>query len=345
MTKFQVYSTEDLIILESKKQAIAALGFSLSKRENKPFNNLSENIIAYLNSFGYSYVIRITKSYTRFFLLITAKNSGDVINKVSKVLAKMEKLSPIAQQLVVSPLNHGIIMRNLPFDSDSSIKGTKNPRILNIDNKYWLIYSLIVGQQEKNYFTKFLKSLVSLQTSVLNLNVKRIERGKRSNTKRSHSILITHSFNTREECENFLNRIKQISVQYNERFSCTLRFHTASEVKQNIFSIIFGLSTVNQPEFNWHEVLKIDRFVPILANYDTEQIDIVDNEIHQNLGSIETGSIKTVMVDNQLNNQNILDTNLTGRNIEKKDSLIAFGKRVSKEEIDELVENIPFPPT
>ena len=91
--------------------------------------------------------------------------------------------------------------------------------------------------------------------------------------------------------------------------------------------------------------MKIDRFVPILANYDTEQIDIVDNEIHQNLGSIETGSIKTVMVDNQLNNQNILDTNLTGRNIEKKDSLIAFGKRVSKEEIDELVENIPFPPT
>ncbi|MBY9000275.1 MAG: hypothetical protein KGD64_05120 [Candidatus Heimdallarchaeota archaeon] len=344
MTKFQVYSTEDLIILESKKQAIAAIGFSLSKQENKPFSNLSDSIIGYLNSFGYSYVIRITKSYTRFFLLITAKNSGDVINKVSKVLSKMEKLSPIAQQLVISPLNHSIIMGNLPFNPDSTIKNTKNPRILNIDNKYWLIYSLIIGKQEKNYFTKFLKSLLSLKTSTLNLNVKYIEKTKKSNTKKAHSVLITHSFNTKEECENFLNRIKQISIQYNERFSCTLRFHTAGEVKQNIYSIIFGLSPINQPEHNWYEVLKIERFVPVLANYDPELVENEESEVHQNLIAIETGSKITMLEEKQLENKEILDKDLTIPNVNQKDSLISFGKRVSKEEIDELLENIPVPP-
>ena len=186
MSKFQVYSTEDLIILESKKQTIAAIGFSLSKQENKPFASLSDSIVNYLNSFGYSYVIRITKSYTRFFLLIVAKNPGDVINKVSKILAKIEKLKPSSQQLIISPLNHNIIMRNLHLNLQSSIKRTKNPRVLSIDDKYWLIYSLVIGKQEKNYFTKFLKSLLSLKKSTLNLSVKNVGRKQKGDLKIKH---------------------------------------------------------------------------------------------------------------------------------------------------------------
>jgi hypothetical protein len=344
MSKFQVYSTEDLIILESKKQTIAAIGFSLSKQENKPFANLSDRIVNYLNSFGYSYVIRITKSYTRFFLLIAAKNLGDVINKVSKILTKMERLKPSTQKLVISPLNHSVIMENSHLNIQSSIKKTKNPRILCIDDKYWLIYSLVIGQQERNYFTKFLKSLLSLKTTTLNLCVKNTSGKREENLKKTNSILITHYFNSMEECENFLGRMKQISTQYHERFSCTLRFHTAHEVKQNVFSYILGLSPVNQPVHHWQDVLKLDRFVPVLTNYNRELVDITEKEIHQKLIKIETGSNKTS------SEESFIETEKSYKipkklDMKKRDSLIPYGKRVSEEEIEELVENIPAPPS
>jgi len=344
MSKFQVYSTEDLIILESKRQTIAAIGFSLSKQENKPFANLSDSILNYLNSFGYSYVIRITKSYTRFFLLIVAKNPGDVINKVSIILAKMEKLKPSAQQLIISPLNHSIIMRNLHLNLQSSIKRTRNPRVLSIDDKYWLIYSLIIGKQEKNYFTKFLKSLLSLKTSTLNLSVKNVSRKQKGDLKKTNGILITHCFDSIGECENFLGRMKQISTQYNERFSCTLRFHTAHEVKQNIFLYSLGLSPVNQPAHHWQDVLKLDRFVPVLTKYNRESIDIAEKEIHQKLITIETGSNETTSkgstTETEKNKIHVEESST-----KKQDSLIPYGKKVSEEEIEDLVETIPAPPS
>ncbi len=345
MSKFQVYSTEDLIILESKKQTIAAIGFSLSKQENKPLANLSDSVVNYLNSFGYSYVIRITKSYTRFFLLIAAKNPGDVINKVSKILAKMEKLKLSSQQVVISPLNHSIIMKNLHLNMQSSIKRTKNPRILCVDDKYWLIYSLVIGQQERNYFTKFLKSLLSLKTSTLNLSVKNMRKNRKGDLKRTNSILITHYFNTIEECENFLNRMKQVSTQYHERFSCTLRFHTAYEVKQNIYSYILGLSPVNQPAHHWQDVLKLDRFIPVLANYNRELVDITENKIHQKLIKIETGSNKTISEKGSIKNGKNYKIHAKETSMKKQDSLIPFGKIVSEEEIEELIETIPAAPS
>lgn len=345
MSKFQAYSTEDIIILESKKQTIAAIGFSLSKQENKPFANLSDNIVNYLNSFGYSYVIRITKSYTRFFLLITAKNPGDVINKVSIILAKMEKLKLSAQQVVVSPLNHSIIMKNLHPNMQSSIKRTKNPRVLNIDDKYWLVYSLIIGQQERNYFTKFLKSLLSLKTSTLNLSLKNMRKNQKGDLKKTNSILITHYFNTIEECENFLNRMKQISTQYQERFSCTLRFHTAHEVKRNIAAYVLGLSPINQPAHHWQDVLKLDRFIPVLTNYNRELIDITENKIHQKLVTIETGSNKTISEKSSIKTDKKNRVHVKETIMKKQDSLISYGKRVSEEEIEELVETIPATPS
>ena len=345
MSKFQVYSTEDLIILESKKQTIAAIGFSLSKQENKPFANLSDSIVNYLNSFGYSYVIRISKSYTRFFLLIVAKNPGDVINKVSKILAKMKKLKLSAEQLIISPLNHSIIMRNFYFNLQSSIKRTKNPRVLSVDDKYWLIYSLVIGKQERNYFTKFLKSLLSLKASTLNLSVKNVSRKRNGDLEQTNGILITHCFNSIGECENFLDRMKQISTQYNERFSCTLRFHSAHEVKQNIFLYSLGLSPVNQPVHHWQDVLKLDRFVPVLTNYNRELIDIAEKEIHQKLITIETRSNKTTSKGSTIETDKSNKIHVKESSMKKRDSLIPYGKKVSEEEIEDLVENIPAPPS
>ena len=317
----------------------------MSKQENKPFANLSDRIVNYLNSFGYSYVIRITKSYTRFFLLIAAKNPGDVINKVSKILAKMEKLKLSTQQVVISPLNHSIIMKNLDLNMQSSIKKTKNPRILCIDDKYWLIYSLVIGQQERNYFTKFLKSLLSLKTSTLNFSVTNMRKNRKGDLKKTNSILITHYFNTVEECENFLNRMKQISTQYHERFSCTLRFHTAHEVKQNVFSYILGLSPVNQPVHHWQDVLKLDRFIPVLANYNRELIDITENKIYQKLITSETGSNNKISEESSIKNEKNNKIHAKETIMKKQDSLIPYGKKVSEEEIEELIETIPAAPS
>lgn len=344
MSKYDVYSTEDLIVLESKNQAVAIIGFSLSKQNNKPLTNISNRITNYLNSFGHSYVIRITRSYSRFFLLIAAKNSGEAIKKVSKILDRIEKLTPTEQDLVVSPLDHSIIMRNLPLKEHSSIKKTNNPRILNVDNEFYLVYSLTLIKHDANYFSKFLKSLLGLKTSTLNFSTKFSKKPRKKNQQKSNSILITHQFTTLDDCENFLNRIKQISAQFDGRFACTLHFHSANEVKKNIYSFIFGLSPVNQIGFSWSEAVKLDRFIPLLKNYDKSIKQEKQKGLHKQMIAVESGSGSTIIVEEPSSGIES-NGNPSNKSIPKRqETLIPYGKKVSEEEIEELVNTIPAPP-
>ena len=79
MTKFQIHNTDDLITIESKNQAIAIIGFSLSKLEESLPDYLSQKIFNYLDSVRSSYIVQITKSTARLFYLVSAEDVGDVI--------------------------------------------------------------------------------------------------------------------------------------------------------------------------------------------------------------------------------------------------------------------------
>ncbi|MHA1218832.1 MAG: hypothetical protein ACTSO5_09150 [Candidatus Heimdallarchaeaceae archaeon] len=88
MSKFQIHHTEDFITLESDNQAISVIGFALSKMEEGVLTQLSKRITNYFDSFGYSYVIQMTETSMKLYLIISAQNVGEVIGEVSNLDAK-----------------------------------------------------------------------------------------------------------------------------------------------------------------------------------------------------------------------------------------------------------------
>ena len=329
MPKIQIYNTEDLITIESKKQAIAVIGFSISKTKNTSQARISQRIFNFLESLNHSYSVQITKAYVRFFILVSAQNAGEVINKVSILLDKIERVGPIDSHLVFSPLNHNNIVKYLQTLENSSIKRTSNPRVCQVDNRFWIFSSIVFSENNSRYFTKYVKNLVSHKASVLNLSTQIVRKNGKQIKKRA--ILFYNNFSSFVECEEYLKHLERISLQYKQKLSFSLHFHTQREIKRRKSLLFFGLSKENRVSSHWNEVMRIDKLVPYLEVFSDTSTHLLKSKEKEDEFAISKEDL------------------LTKQKIRKKavelskDPIFPYGKEVSKEDIEKLVKNIPAP--
>ncbi|MCG3215326.1 MAG: hypothetical protein KAS63_01285 [Candidatus Heimdallarchaeota archaeon] len=328
MPKFQTYYTEDLITVESSKQAIAIIGFSISKLVNKSSKHLSGIIVNYLDSFGYSYVLQISRAYARFFILVSGKNAGEVINKVSILLDKMDRRNSIDSHLVLSPLQHGNIAKNMKMLEGAQIKGTSNPKIIQIDDRFWVFSSILLSENNIRYFTRYVRNLLSSKSSILNMST-RILKKSNDSKKYMKTIMFANNYPSFAECEEFLKHLERISLQYKQKLTFSLHFHSYKEIRRKWFLFYFGLSNKNQTLDLWNDVIRIDKFIPYLEIYDDVSTQQVDTEEKQEVITANQKDVKatqTIQLE-QSKNEN--------------GPVFPYGIVVSEDEIDKLIKNIP----
>ena len=329
MSKFQIYHTEDLITIESKRQTIAVIGYSISKTKNTSQARMSQRVFNFLESLNHSYSIQATKTYIRFFIFVSAQDAGEVINKVSILLDRIDRVGPIDSHLVFSPLNHNNIVKYLQTLEYSNIKRTSNPWICQIDNRFWLFSSLIFSQNNSRYFTKYTKSILSHKASVLNLSTQIVKRGGK--LKRMRTIVFYNNFSSFVECEEYIRHLKRISLQYKQKLSFSMNFHTHREIKRRGFLFFFGLSNENQETSLWNDILRIDMLIPYLEVFSDTAVQEVELKDTEEL--IATNKEK-LPVKKEIQKKSVHLQN---------DPIFPYGKEVSKNEIDRLVKNIPAP--
>ncbi|MHA2358020.1 MAG: hypothetical protein ACXABK_04560, partial [Candidatus Heimdallarchaeaceae archaeon] len=241
MSQFQIYFTNDIITLESKKQAIAVIGFSLSGIENISRGYFSQRIFNYFDSFGYTYIVQLKKTSLRFFLLIPAENAGEVINKVSILLDKIDKMGSIDPFLMFSPLNHSNVATFIQSMYRSPMKQTNNPKIVEIGNRYYIFTSLLFTDFKRNYVEKYIKDLLTYEGSTLNLSSQFMKKMKRK-TKDLKSILCSFNFSSLDEGLKFLKHLESISLHYKSHLSFSLRFHSYYEIRRKKLLFLLGTS-------------------------------------------------------------------------------------------------------
>ena len=336
MPRFQIYDTEELITLESKNQAVAIIGFSVYKIENSPKKYLSQSILNYLNSFEYTYVTQITQSSTRFFLFVPANNAGDVIEKVSILLNKIDRMEQIDPFLVFTPLNHTNIAATIKTLYQEPMKKTEDPRIIRIKDKCFAFTSLSFSKFEKSSGRNYIKDLLSYKPSTLNLTNHFYTQKKRKNI--VQNMMFLHSFSSYEEGSKFLIHLEKISKQYKQKLSFSLRFHTYNEIKRRKILFLFGLTSWSKDAFNWSDMINIEEHIPHLNSYKEQplqRVHIIKSKTHD----IETSSEEIVTEKEKKGEKEI-------EKIEPPlQPVFPYGRIVSKDEIKKLVEDIPAPPT
>ena len=331
MPKFLIHHTEDLITIESKSQAIAIIGFSLSKLENISQGHLSGRVFNLLDSFDYSYVVQLTKNHVRFFLLLSAQNAGKVIDKVSILLDKIDKLRPVDSLLVLSPLNHSNIASSLQKIEYAPIKKTSNSKIVQIDDRFWVFASLVLSRNNVKYFTKYVKGLLTYKQNVLSLST-RVLKGKKKKNKLK-TIVFSNNFSTFVECEEFLNHLRRISLQYMQKLSFTLKFHAYAEIKRRRSLLFLGLSDETQTLFLWRDIIRIDKFIPNLELYNNTiiQQEHTEKEKESTISQPENlAAVQAIQIEQPK----------TG-----SEPIFPYGKTISEDEIKELIKKIPSPNT
>ncbi len=329
MSKFQIYNTEDLITIESKRQAIAVIGYSISKTKNTSQVRISQRVFNFLESLNHSYSVQVTKAYVRFFIFVSAQDAGEVINKVSILLDKIDRIGPIDSHLVFSPLNHNNIVKYLQTLEYSTTKKTSNPRICQIDDRFWIFSSMVFSQNNSRYFTKYAKNLLSHKASVLNLSTQIVKRGGK--LKRMRAIVFYNNFSSFVECEEYIKHLKRISLQYKQKLSFSLNFHTRREIKRRGFLFFFGLSNENQDSFLWNDIMRIDKLIPYLEVFSDTTVQEVKVEATEEVLTVEKENLP---IKKKIQKESV---HLP------KDPVFPYGKEVSKSDIDKLVKNIPAP--
>ncbi len=340
MSKFQIHNTEDLITIESKNQAIAIIGFSLSKLEENLPDYLSQKIFNYLDSVRSSYIVQLTKSTAKLFYLVSAEDVGDVINKVSRFLDKIDKVGPIDPLLLASPINHTSIADNLKYLYNSKIKQTENQKIISIGEDFWIFSSISLSSINRRYFSKYVKNLLSYKSSTISLGARFLNQKNRSKKQLNKSILISYKFSTYEEAERFLKQIEKISLQYKQKISFVLRFHSYFEVKRNKIMFLFGFSNQTFSSTLWRDVIKVNSFVPYIKTNDVlkpQKLDLMKKQkVPLQPKNFFPKKEQEIIIGNKLENK-------TGK--EDYKTLFPYGKIVSEEEINKLLKDIPPPPS
>ncbi|MHA1953187.1 MAG: hypothetical protein ACXAAM_04320 [Candidatus Heimdallarchaeaceae archaeon] len=338
MSKFQIYDTEELITLESKTQAVAIIGFSVYKMENSPKKYLSQKILNYLNSFEYTYVTQITHASIRFFLFVPANSAGDVIEKVSILLSKIDRMGQIDPFLVFTPLNHTNIATSIKALYQEPMKRTEDPRIIRIDSKWLVFSSFSFSEFEKNSARNYIKDLLSYQPSTLNLSNYFSTQKKRK--KPAPNMMFLHMFSSYEEGAKFLIHLEKISKRYKQKLSFSLRFHPYNEVKRRKVLFLFGLTNWSKDSFNWSDMINIEEYIPYLSSYKKHPLQMVQ--------TIETkaGTVNTIL---EVKQEQIKSQTEKGSEKQQEETplppIFPYGLVVTEEDIKKLVKNIPAPPT
>ncbi|MHA1202885.1 MAG: hypothetical protein ACTSQ4_10240 [Candidatus Heimdallarchaeaceae archaeon] len=374
MSKFQIHNTDDFVILESDSQAISIICFSVTKIEDGVLSKLSRRILNFFDSFGYSYVIQMSESSLKLILVISAENVGEVINKVSTLLDRMQIIEPISPYLIISTTNHMGFAEDLMEAYFAPLKKTSESRIIKIANKYWVFSSLILPEEANSEIIQYFQDLLSFRNCNINLSSKTSIKQKKNHDS-LRNILISHRGSTFEESIEFLNKLQQLSILYKERISFTLRFHSLNEIKRNKVLFLLGITNKQQTSTKWDTYFKIERFIPniqtISKRKGRKEVFSSHKEIDQMVVSPKSKIIRILQLvkfpsfirkrksgqygGNRLfslfgkrhTNENIHKIKIENINVESESvkPLVPYGKEVSEDEMKKLVKNIPTPPS
>jgi len=369
MSKFQIHSTDDFIILESENQTISVICFSLTKIEDGFQSQFSRRMFSFLDSFGYSYIIQASKSSLKLILVISAANVGDVINKVSTLLEKIRVIKPISPYLIISPTNHTGFAEELLDAYASPLRKTSESRIIKIADKYWIFSSILFPKETNVETLNYFQDLLKIGKSNLNLN-SRIKK-KQKNIEHLRNVLISYKGSTFEESIEFLNNLQQLSILYKNRISFTLRFHSLQEIKRSKILFLLGLKNKQQSTNDWSSYFKLEKFIPDIQSISKRK---ARRETLPSLKEIDNNNItpkkrlahilKFFRLSNLLEKLSInrkewlrkrsqkdISYKIKAENININSKskitkpLVQYGKEVSEKELEKLVKNIPTPPS
>jgi len=137
-----------------------------------------------------------------------------------------------------------------------------------------------------------------------------------------------------------LKQIEKISLQYKQKLSFVLRFHSHFEVKRNKIMYLFGYSNQTFSSTLWKDIIKVNNFVPYIKtseNLKSERFDFMKKpKVPLQSAKFFPKKEQEIIVGNKLENE-------TGR--DKHKTLFPYGKLVSDKEINKLLKNIPPPPS
>jgi hypothetical protein len=373
MSKFQIHHTEDFITLESDKQAISVVGFSLTKMEEGVLTQLSRRMANYFDSFGYSYVIQMTETSMKLYLIISAQDVGEVIDKVSNFIEKIQKVPPISPFLIISRINHHNIAESLQESYLSPLRKTSESRIIKLGSKYNVFSSIVFSDEVPNHISQYFQDLLSFEQTNLNLSSRMLKEGKNKAHKHKKGVLLTYSSESFDDCIEYLQQLKIISFQYKERMNFSIIFHSLNEIKRSKILFLLGLTTKSDIQASWDTYFKIEKFIPSIKSESRRIVKPMKSVRKREIATYSKYRIKLfpllksvklpTFIRRKSNQERKLEekpviivssnkqltkdvcSSLPNSNEEnEQDPIFPYGQIVSEKEIKKMIKNIPSPP-
>ena len=183
---------------------------------------------------------------------------------------------------------------------------------------------------------------------------------------------MTYSSSEFDNCIDYLQQLKIISLQYKEKMVFSIRFHSLNEIKRSKILLLLGLPNKSEMQLSWDSYFKIEKFIPCikpsLKKRTKPMKSIRKKEIpHYNRNRLfpllksvrlpvfmrrktnpdqeikKESTIVLAMEQKEMENEgeSILDSE---KNTKEQGTIFPYGQVVSERKMKKLIKNIPPPP-
>ncbi|MHA1399548.1 MAG: hypothetical protein ACTSQE_04295 [Candidatus Heimdallarchaeaceae archaeon] len=264
MTRFEIYSSRDFIILETGAQRIGVLGFILFLPNKSQNINVTQRTFNLLDSIGFSYVLQIDSTAIKLFFIIKEKNVGDTLEKITLLIEKVERITSKESTPLLSLLNHEKIAHSLYKSLTTSFMHTKKPYVTKIGKEYATFFSILVKSRDAEVFSEFIYDLVNRLNCKIYISNQHTKNSKNATVTSKKGLLIFKSFPDLQKAEHFFNHIEKVSEQYKDKISCTLHFLSKGKLNHSKVGVLLGFSPYTFNASLWDEIIDIVNFIPVI---------------------------------------------------------------------------------
>jgi len=361
MSKIKVIPNENFLVLETPYQLIGIIATNIKLLDNKvnydPYTSLSL-ISTFLESISVSNVIRFEQKKTEVFFLVSASSYKELVEQLAETHFQINSYNSKNRATLIFLYNHYNIANSIEMLLNASIEKTKSdPRIIKIGANYWILASLsFLSWENTTTVSQYLQELLAFPQMKLSIHYNFNPNRKRSNgiPHPQISLLLFYSNRQLSKTNAALHQILEVSAHYKKQLSCRIVFHNHKDFKNWKLSFVLGLSKVKMKNCRLDELVDFAK----LVNDNGVDIKIVEEQKVVNfpilveketLEKIDAISSKESKVTNNKKGRTIKGTSKessTSRKTKKQRNkpLIPYGKEVSDEEIERLIQTIPHPP-
>lgn len=343
--KPKLLASKDFLFINLHHKKIVVCGYLLGKKHESVSQQSVTKIINFLENTNQSYSIIIKSTSVKLLLFFGCEDIDSTTSNINKFLANFAILERFNNELLIIRLNYIELRKEIEMLLTPA-KSSSDKRIFIQDDKFISYASIVVSYSKSTVFQSFLE-LIN-QNSIASISISRIKPNrpttKKNNTdaKYINGIMLRIEGESLSVIQQYLSHLGELLVSFKGQMSIEIHFQLHKTLQANQLQNALGIAHKKCKSFEWFNNFDISKWL-----YNFASIENNANNIERSLQNVDVSSDNASLTELDTKFETEIEAKSEDWDKQRerdRDTLIPYGKKLSREKIQQLLDTIPLPP-